>query len=125
MGKQGRYTFTTYRGCVAKRAVKAFWMSLRVKLKKRDVRPRDCWAQVISKNSEFRLGLKQAEISRLLGIGEKTYCRWETGAYVQSLAFDRYLRLLIAEPRNVHLLKQMEEGVKSPGRRANRLGNFF
>jgi putative zinc finger/helix-turn-helix YgiT family protein len=63
------------------------------------------------KDLRSRLGLKQAEISKLLGIGEKTYCRWETGAYVQSLAFDRYLRLLISEPRNVQLLIQMEESL--------------
>jgi putative zinc finger/helix-turn-helix YgiT family protein len=61
------------------------------------------------KELRSRLKLKQAEMSRLLGIGEKTYCRWETGAYVQSLAFDRYLRLLIAERRNVDLLMQMEQ----------------
>jgi putative zinc finger/helix-turn-helix YgiT family protein len=65
------------------------------------------------KELRSRLRLKQAEMSRLLGIGEKTYCRWETGAYIQSLAFDRYLRLLIAEPRNVHLLMQMEDGLNS------------
>ncbi len=62
-------------------------------------------------NPEEILGLRkrlrrtQAEMSELLGIGEKTYCRWESGAYIQSEAFDRYLRLLITEPRNVQLLE--------------------
>jgi len=41
-----------------------------------------------------RLGKTQAEMGELLGIGEKTYCRWESGTHFQSEAFDRYLRLL-------------------------------
>ena len=56
------------------------------------------------------LGKTQVEMSRLLGVGEKTYCRWESGAFVQSLAFDRYLRLLIANQENVQRLEMMEEG---------------
>ncbi len=36
----------------------------------------------------------QAQMGGLLGIGEKTYCRWESGTHFQSEAFDRYLRLL-------------------------------
>src|ERR1700731_4727820 len=40
------------------------------------------------------LGKTQAQMSELLGIGEKTYSRWESGTYFQSEAFDRYLRLL-------------------------------
>lgn len=46
----------------------------------------------------------QTEMSDLLGVGEKTYCRWESGDYIQSEAFDRYLRLLIEEPSNVGVL---------------------
>src|SRR5882762_8690680 len=30
-----------------------------------------------------RMNMTQEQISTLLGIGEKTYCRWESGAYVQ------------------------------------------
>ena len=41
-----------------------------------------------------RLGKTQAQMSELLGIGEKTYSRWESGTHFQSEAFDRYLRLL-------------------------------
>jgi putative zinc finger/helix-turn-helix YgiT family protein len=41
-----------------------------------------------------KLGKTQAEMGELLGIGEKTYCRWESGTHFQSEAFDRYLRLL-------------------------------
>ena len=40
------------------------------------------------------LGKTQAQMSELLGIGEKTYSRWESGTHFQSEAFDRYLRLL-------------------------------
>lgn len=49
----------------------------------------------------------QAGMSELLGIGEKTYCRWESGVYMQSEGFDRYLRLLLAELRNVQLLEEI------------------
>ena len=53
------------------------------------------------------LNKTQAGMSELLGIGEKTYCRWESGAYIQSEGFDRYLRLLLAELRNVQLLEEI------------------
>lgn len=56
----------------------------------------------------------QREMSRLLGIGEKTYCRWESGAYVQSAAFDRYLRLLISNPENVDILERLDAGEEQP-----------
>lgn len=42
----------------------------------------------------------QREMSELLGIGEKTYCRWETGSF-QTEAFDRYLRLIKREQQQV------------------------
>ena len=54
-----------------------------------------------------RLNKTQAGMSELLGIGEKTYCRWESGVYMQSEGFDRYLRLLLAELRNVQLLEEI------------------
>jgi putative zinc finger/helix-turn-helix YgiT family protein len=41
-----------------------------------------------------QLDKTQAQMSGLLGIGEKTYSRWESGTHFQSEAFDRYLRLL-------------------------------
>jgi putative zinc finger/helix-turn-helix YgiT family protein len=53
-----------------------------------------------------RLGKTQAQMGELLGIGEKTYCRWESGTHFQSEAFDRYLRLL-EEPSVVNLLNQI------------------
>ncbi len=54
-----------------------------------------------------RLGKTQKAMSDLLGIGKKTYCRWESGSYVQSEAFDRYLRLLMAAESNVSLLQDI------------------
>jgi len=36
----------------------------------------------------------QTQMADFLGIGQKTYCRWESGLYVQSVAFDNYLRLV-------------------------------
>jgi putative zinc finger/helix-turn-helix YgiT family protein len=55
----------------------------------------------------IRLNKTQSGMSELLGIGEKTYCRWESGVYMQSEGFDRYLRLLLADFRNVQLLEQI------------------
>src|SRR5271156_426415 len=39
----------------------------------------------------------QKAMSALLGVGEKTYCRWESGSYMQSESSDRYLRLLLLD----------------------------
>lgn len=61
-----------------------------------------------------RLSLTQAAMSELLGIGTKTYCRWESGSYMQSEASDRYLRLLIAEPRNLQLLHEIAFAKERP-----------
>ena len=55
-----------------------------------------------------RLDKTQAQMSELLGIGEKTYCRWESGTHFQSEAFDRYLRALQASPDLVDLLNDID-----------------
>lgn len=60
-----------------------------------------------------KLDKTQTEMSNLLGVGEKTYCRWESGAYIQSTAFDKYLRLLIEVPENVRVLECLESGEPS------------
>ena len=60
------------------------------------------------------LNRTQAAMSDLLGIGEKTYCRWESGAYMQSEGFDRYLRLLILEPKNIQLLEEISAAKTQP-----------
>ena len=40
-----------------------------------------------------KAGLSQSEISKLLGIGEKTYTRWETGKSLQNKSSDNLIRL--------------------------------
>jgi putative zinc finger/helix-turn-helix YgiT family protein len=40
-----------------------------------------------------KAGLSQTEISNLLGIGEKTYTRWETGKTLQNKSSDNLIRL--------------------------------
>jgi putative zinc finger/helix-turn-helix YgiT family protein len=37
-------------------------------------------------------GLSQKQLADLLGIGEATVCRWETGVQIQQRAFDKMLR---------------------------------
>lgn len=77
----------------------------------------------------FRLRLQktQAAMSEFLGIGEKTYCRWESGSYIQSEGFDRYLRLLIADEGNVQLLQDIADVKRAPQgttSQAERIGIF-
>lgn len=54
-----------------------------------------------------RMGLTQAQFSKLTGIGEATISRWERGRLLQNRANDRYLRLLASGPEIVHLLEGM------------------
>jgi len=55
----------------------------------------------------FRKGLNKSQeaISDLLGLGKKTWCRWESNDYFQSEASDRSLRLLMFAPSNVAALE--------------------
>ena len=52
-----------------------------------------------------RLGLTQKEFANLLGVGESTVSRWETGAQLQQRALDRFLRVCLASPAAVELLQ--------------------
>ena len=52
-----------------------------------------------------KLGLTQKQFAQLLGIGEATVSRWETGAQIQQRAMDRFLRLCFACPAAVDLLR--------------------
>jgi putative zinc finger/helix-turn-helix YgiT family protein len=54
--------------------------------------------------SRERYEMTQAQFSQLTGIGEASQSRWETGASIQSKAFDNYL-FLLAVPENVQRLK--------------------
>ncbi len=55
-----------------------------------------------------RLGLSQADLADLTGIGKATISRWERRWSLQNKAMDRYLRLLAANPDNVCMLKQIQ-----------------
>ena len=50
------------------------------------------------------LGLKQQELADLSGIGAASLSRWENGALIQSVAYDRYLYLLTFQ-ENLRRLK--------------------
>src|SRR5262245_15507580 len=52
-----------------------------------------------------KLGLTQKQLANLLGVGEATVSRWETGAQIQQRAMDRFLRLCFASPEAVELLR--------------------
>jgi putative zinc finger/helix-turn-helix YgiT family protein len=54
-----------------------------------------------------KLGRTQTAMANLLGLGEKSYARWESGAYIQNAASDRYLRLLMASEINIAILEQL------------------
>jgi putative zinc finger/helix-turn-helix YgiT family protein len=58
----------------------------------------------------FRKSLEktQEEMSDLLGLGKRTWCRWESNDHFQSESFDRYLRLLMFAPSNVRALETIE-----------------
>ena len=43
-----------------------------------------------------KLGLTQKQFANLLGVGEATVSRWETGAQIQQRALDRFLRVCLA-----------------------------
>jgi putative zinc finger/helix-turn-helix YgiT family protein len=52
-----------------------------------------------------KLGLTQKQFANLLGTGEATISRWETGAQIQQRAMDRFLRVCFASPGAVELLR--------------------
>jgi len=51
-----------------------------------------------------KLQLTQKQFANLLGVGEATVSRWETGAQIQQRALDRFLRVCLASPGAVELL---------------------
>jgi HTH-type transcriptional regulator/antitoxin MqsA len=63
------------------------------------------------------LGVSQAALERLLGVGSKTVVRWERGTVFQSATADRLMRLLIAKPELVSLLSG-----EAPRRRSHAAG---
>ncbi len=45
-----------------------------------------------------RTGLSQVEMARLLGVGDKSYARWEVGLSVQNKSMDNLIRLAAEHP---------------------------
>jgi putative zinc finger/helix-turn-helix YgiT family protein len=52
-----------------------------------------------------KLALTQKQFANLLGVGEATISRWETGVQIQQRAMDRFLRVCLASPAAVELLQ--------------------
>jgi len=57
------------------------------------------------------LGLSQAGLEDLFGLGAKVVTRWESGRVVQTKAADIALRLLAADPKRV---KELRRGAELP-----------
>jgi putative zinc finger/helix-turn-helix YgiT family protein len=65
-----------------------------------------------------RVGLSQREMAKLLGVGEKTYTRWELGLSAQTKSMDNLIRLADQHPeillqiesrRNPHRQREIRE----------------
>jgi len=59
------------------------------------------------KSIREKLDRTQEEMSDLLGVGKKSYFRWENGLSIQNKSIDRYIRLVAENPENVFLLKKL------------------
>ena len=67
-----------------------------------------------------KTGLSAVDMSRLLGVGEKTYTRWENGRSLQTKASDTLIRLIDKNPEMFALL----DAEREPGREAF-VGRYF
>jgi putative zinc finger/helix-turn-helix YgiT family protein len=56
-----------------------------------------------------KLGYTQVRMAELLGVGKKTYLRWEKGLNLQNKSMDRYIRLIAENPENINILKRIVE----------------
>lgn len=59
------------------------------------------------KSIREKLDRTQEEMSDLLGVGKKSYFRWENGFSIQNKSIDRYIRLVAENPENVFLLEKL------------------
>jgi len=50
------------------------------------------------REARTRVGLSQVEMARLLGVGDKTYTRWELGLSTQTKSMDNLIRLADQHP---------------------------
>lgn len=67
-----------------------------------------------------KTGLSAVELSRTLGVGEKTYTRWENGRSLQTRAMDTLIRLIDQNPEVFSAL----EAERGPEREAIVAGYF-
>jgi len=72
------------------------------------------------KDARQRAGLTQAEMSQFLGVGEKTYTRWESGRSIHNKSSDNLIRLADRYPE---LFVQME-AQRDPNRE-NLIAEYF
>jgi transcriptional regulator with XRE-family HTH domain len=56
-----------------------------------------------------KTGLSAVDVSHLLGVGEKTYTRWENGRSLQTKASDTLIRLIDKHPEMFALLDAERE----------------
>jgi putative zinc finger/helix-turn-helix YgiT family protein len=59
-----------------------------------------------------KLGLSQAAMAERLGVGEKTYTRWESGRSIQNKSSDNLIRLMDRSPEQFAVI----EAQRNPGR---------
>jgi len=55
-----------------------------------------------------KLTRTQEEMADLLGVGKKSYFRWENGLSIQNKSMDRYIRLVAQNPENVLRLRELQ-----------------
>ncbi|MDH4203468.1 MAG: type II toxin-antitoxin system MqsA family antitoxin [Phycisphaerae bacterium] len=67
-----------------------------------------------------RAGLNQTEIAQKLGIGEKTYTRWESGRSIQNRSSDTLIRLF---DQNPELFERLD--VQRNPQRREQIQNYF
>lgn len=60
-----------------------------------------------------KAGLTQSQISRKLGVGEKTYTRWESGKLLQNKSSDNLIRVFAMDPNLLERLESQREFVES------------
>lgn len=77
---------------------------------------------VLSPNEIRRIRQKcemsRSKFAQVTGLGEASLNRWENGLNIQSLAYDRYIRLL-AIPDTMRTLEQVVNEINGPAGRVN------
>lgn len=68
--------------------------------------------------------MSRSEFAKVTGIGEASLNRWENGANVQTVANDKYLRL-IADPGTMRMLRATESPARLGGRPIDSVNQRF